>query len=374
MNNKIVIGLTDISQFNALEEISKYFNLGKFIQFKSSILNLLKTQSNLNIKLHSTNEDKLNDLTFSAFDFTNELSITDLQRIKETYEFQFVEFNEPQILHTHASNDEDSILKEYPYNHWNLSKIWQCTKGDQCNIAIIDTDSDYHKYFGPKNILQSQYEKNLSKDIHSTEILSIIGAPVDKKFHIGISPESNLYLYSGAFKQRIGDSDVLARLISQAAYSDNIDIINLSWGPGTVTHIHRAIQLAESKGKIIVCSAGNDNIEIDSKSMASMKETISVGGLYSDNSKHDSSNYGDLVDLWAPSEFCFNLDIKKCSSGTSYSSAMITAFISLLLSYKKSSGIKINKLTKSDILYLLSEKSENVNIFSIKKFLNSLNL
>ena len=103
-------------------------------------------------------------------------------------------------------------------------------------------------------------------------------------------------------------------------------IINMSFGGGNSLEKNQRLEMIRSKGGIIIASAGNDNLDASNKSPASSPDTITIGNHDQNNKRihatcrrwdgtrwinYDcSSNYGDLVDIWAP-----GTDIKSAIVG-----------------------------------------------------------
>lgn len=82
------------------------------------------------------------------------------------------------------------------------------------------------------------------------------------------------------------------------------EVINMSLGsvsPSTCpTEYQEAIDLANSKGAIVVVAAGNDNANAASYTMSSCNNVISVGATGITGARAYYSNYGARVDLSAP--------------------------------------------------------------------------
>lgn len=371
MVKRLVIELNDYKEIEELEfklkNITSDFNLTDFVPIFKNVY-LQKSNSDINWVEISPNERSL-FLTYSATLTQDNSRFIDLERLKAELKAKYVGFNEPQNLHKDPTENE--LLHDYPYSDWDLQKIWQISKGENVSVAIIDTNCLLEYNILPKPIHQESIVKNLEPKMHALEIIMLIGSPLDNKLHVGIAPECNLYLYSD-FADRVGDSINLAQLITLAAYENEIDIINLSWGPGYAPEIQTAIKVAKERGKIIICSAGNDNVPINNNSMAAMSETICVGGVYYNGQKYFKSNFGKEIKINCPASLiAFNhFNGKQENSGTSFSAAILSGFLSLIISKFKKQGISYDNSINFIISMIIDPKSK---IFDINKFITLIN-
>ncbi len=87
------------------------------------------------------------------------------------------------------------------------------------------------------------------------------------------------------------------------AKTNNIPVLNISFGgAGSPVNnpICEAITDAKDNGTITVVSAGNANQDVANTIPAACPDAIAVGATNQDNSKASFSNYGNLVDIYAP--------------------------------------------------------------------------
>ncbi len=119
------------------------------------------------------------------------------------------------------------------------------------------------------------------------------------------------------------------------AAANGADIINSSWGgvgeSGTVTNtINQALELATDMGALVVASAGNasSNNDLFPEYPAVHPRVLSVGATAKDSRrKSSSSNYGRLVNVFAPGE-----DILSTAPGAGYTSSAGASFSAPLVS------------------------------------------
>lgn len=72
-----------------------------------------------------------------------------------------------------------------------------------------------------------------------------------------------------------------------------------------------AVDAAFEKGVISVVAAGNENADASNSSPASAPSAITVGAIDSSNARAEFSNYGEVLDIFAP-----GVDIESCWIGS----------------------------------------------------------
>ncbi|KAJ1330880.1 oryzin [Microdochium nivale] len=80
----------------------------------------------------------------------------------------------------------------------------------------------------------------------------------------------------------------------------NRAVINMSLGGGYSAAFNTAVNNAFSAGVVSAVAAGNDNTNAISTSPASAAGAITVGAVDSQWRRSEFSNYGSVVDVWAP--------------------------------------------------------------------------
>ncbi len=153
-----------------------------------------------------------------------------------------------------------------------------------------------------------------------------------------------------------GESDDIAAAIVYLAVN-GVDIINMSFGENKNSRfLEDAIAFAESRGCVLVASAGNNNWAYRHYP-SDFNEVICVGNSTIENKKSGLSNFGSQVDLFAPGS-----DIKTCGlgnsyiniGGTSFSAPYVSAAAALLLS-------KFPHLTPEEVKGIIVSSANDVN-------------
>lgn len=80
----------------------------------------------------------------------------------------------------------------------------------------------------------------------------------------------------------------------------NPSVVNLSWGGAASTAVDAAVTALVSAGAHVVIAAGNTNTDAATTSPARVATAITVGAINITDAKASFSNYGSVVDLYAP--------------------------------------------------------------------------
>lgn len=78
-------------------------------------------------------------------------------------------------------------------------------------------------------------------------------------------------------------------------------VTNISIGGSKSTALNNAIAAVTRAGVTVVCAAGNENVDASNTSPASAASAITVGAIdATTDAKASFSNFGAVVDIWAP--------------------------------------------------------------------------
>jgi oryzin len=117
-------------------------------------------------------------------------------------------------------------------------------------------------------------------------------------------------------------------------------VVNLSVGGGKSTAFNTAVENAFKEGIITVAAAGNDGESASRFSPASAPNAVTVGAIDSSWKITSFSNYGDVVDIFAPgnailSAWIGSSNATRSLSGTSMAAPHITGLVSYIMSLEK---------------------------------------
>ena len=186
---------------------------------------------------------------------------------------------------------------------------------------------------------------------HGTAVAGVIAAIRDNNLGInGIATDVKIMCIRSTPKGDERDKDVA--LAIKYAVENGANIINMSFGKAMSPEkefVDQATKLAETKGVLIIHSAGNSGLNIDEeesypsgqyldRSKASNWLTVGASGsINNDAVASRFSNYGQKnVDIFAPGENIISADTTNTynmNDGTSLSSPVVSGIAALILSY-----------------------------------------
>ncbi len=150
-----------------------------------------------------------------------------------------------------------------------------------------------------------------------------------------VAPDAELAPYRIMNSNGYGNGFNMARAIERAVY-DGCNVINIS---AVLVTRHRAVSdavgFAETQGVTIVAAAGNDAITTPTYPAAE-REVIAVAGIDSTYRPADFTNYGDYIDVCAPSVNLYSAysvsddSLYGWWSGTSFASPCVSGQVALI--------------------------------------------
>ncbi|XXG97977.1 [Pyruvate dehydrogenase [acetyl-transferring]]-phosphatase 1, mitochondrial [Hypoxylon texense] len=116
-----------------------------------------------------------------------------------------------------------------------------------------------------------------------------------------------------------------------------VSVINVSGGAGAMQALNRAVDEGYKKGVITVAAAGNYDEDVHRHSPASAPNAMTVGAVDRRFRRSSFSNWGELVDIFAPGEEVASAWIGSDSDIRSHSgTSMATPHVTGLILYLKS--------------------------------------
>ena len=198
------------------------------------------------------------------------------------------------------------------------------------------------------NLQNKDITPDSTADFHGTAVAGVIGANRGNNYGImGVAPDSYMIAFNGLFD--IEDDTAFTESYIDIFYKAlelDVDIINCSWtstsmlDEASIDAINTFVKEArDGKGGFVVFSSGNES-STSLLNEPSLKNVISVGSIEADGSKSLYSNYGEKLDLVAPSNFVsidmlgdngFSASEMGFVAGSSFSAPIVSGIIALML-------------------------------------------
>ena len=254
---------------------------------------------------------------------------------------------------TCSVSDSDYELQSY-LDYLNMQNVWNTYTGTGVTVAVIDTgiDTDHPEFSGRI----SEYSYNATEDKivkdwlcedggydwsliedeqgHGTAVTGVIAASMNSGKVVGIAPDVNIIVIkaecdkNGVFKRT---SDLVFGLYY--AIERNVQVVNMSFGGGSLADWKAPVQLAYDSDIICVAAAGNNGTSALAYP-AACEKVIGVGALASDSwTLADYSNYGENSDIVAPGTTYTTLidGTYGTQNGTSLATPAVTAAVALYM-------------------------------------------
>ncbi|QER85306.1 S8 family peptidase [Streptomyces tendae] len=226
----------------------------------------------------------------------------------------------------------------------NRAYTYPDSAGQGVTAYIIDTGVRIsHSDFGGRasNGYDAVDRDNVAQDGngHGTHVAGTVAGTsygVAKKANIvGVRVLNNSG--SGTTAQVVAGIDWVARNAVKPA------VANMSLGGGADSTLDAAVRNAVSAGVTFVVAAGNESTNASTKSPARVTEAITVGATTSTDARASYSNYGSVVDLFAPgssitSAWRTSDSATNTISGTSMASPHVAGAAALYLAGNPSAG------------------------------------
>lgn len=193
----------------------------------------------------------------------------------------------------------------------NGNSVYKTYSGKNIKIAVIDNGFEVnhpelqgrvhstHNFSNVGSYTDVSHTK--TTEYHGTAVAGIIAANMDKTGIRGVAPNAELILIK--FGETNSDIDFIKMF--KTAIDNGADIINCSWGTGSVPeavaeYLEEITQTGrDGKGVLIVFASGNSDTTIGNDE-AALDSVIGVGATDHDNLRTNYSNYGPELDIMVP--------------------------------------------------------------------------
>jgi subtilisin family serine protease len=241
-------------------------------------------------------------------------------------------------------SSESPQLMGWEISDMNIPELWKESKGKGVVCAVLDTGCDLDHEDLKDNLLEGKnfIEKNKKPfDVngHGTHVSSTICAVNNNKGIVGVAPESKVVPVKVLDNNGNGSMESITQGIYWSADQSHIDFITMSLGSDfSNINMKKAVDYANSKGKVIFCAAGNSGKYTDIMFPAKYENTIAIGAIDKNFNRTQFTCSGESLDFLAPGDEilgCTPNNTYSMMSGTSMSNPFAVGLAALLLSYNK---------------------------------------
>lgn len=312
--------------------------------------------------------------SFSGFNgFAGTLSDEELANLQANDAVEFIQ----QDAEVHA---EEFVTQ--PGAPWGLGRISHIEKGSTTYIYdsssgegtcsyVVDTgiEIEHPEFEGRAEWLENTTGDGNDADGygHGTHVAGTIGSVT-----YGVAKKTKLYAVkvldnngSGTFAGVIAGIDFVAN-DAQTRDCPKGAVANMSLGGGRNDMVNQAVAAAVASGVFFSISAGNSNTDAVNFSPASEESACTVGASDINDAKASFSNYGPIVDIWAPGVDVLSTWIGGSTntiSGTSMAAPHVAGLGAYLLAFENISPSvlceRIIELSNRDVISGLPSDTAN---------------
>jgi subtilisin family serine protease len=281
---------------------------------------------------------------------------------KQAFELEpRVEYVELDRVHTPA----DITPNDYWYfGQWHLARVgaplaWSTTTGSSdVIIAICDTGVDAtHPDLATKLVpgwnVYSNNADTSDATGHGTAVAGIAAAASNNSIGVAsVAWGSNIMPIRIGSSSGATSSSIIATGIVWAA-NHGARVVNVSFGVLGSTVVSNAAQYLESRGGVMISSAGNDGLNFD---FPNDPHVVTISATDAADVKAPFSNFGTFVDFAAP-----GAGIYSSARGGGYASCTGTSFAAPTVSGVAALVLSVNpELTASQVREILGQSCDDL--------------
>ncbi|KDQ17699.1 hypothetical protein BOTBODRAFT_155761 [Botryobasidium botryosum FD-172 SS1] len=234
-----------------------------------------------------------------------------------------------------ASKDVEYIYPDHCLHSFNMSNLVDLT---YLLITDIHGGSDTgiyiaHNSFGGRARWGATFGgyANADGNGHGTHTAGTIGGA-----SYGLATSANLIAVKVLSDAGSGStSDIISGInwvASSAKSSGRPSIANLALGGSASQPLDDAVNNAIKQGVHVTTTVGNSNVDASNTSPARVRDANTVGAVGPNNVKSSSSNYGPVLDVWAPGQSILSAWIgSPTATNTLSGGSMATAYVAGVL-------------------------------------------
>ncbi|KAF9887767.1 Basic amino-acid permease [Aspergillus nanangensis] len=183
--------------------------------------------------------------------------------------------------------------------------IYDSAGGEGTYAYVVDTgiNAEHEEFEGRATLAYNAVGGDHVDGVgHGTHVAGTIGGKT-----YGVAKKANL-LSVKVFKGESSSTSIILDGFNWAANDIKTKgrtskaAINMSLGGGFSQAFNTAVENAFDEGVLSIVAAGNENTDASNSSPASAPDAITVAAINQNNTRASFSNYGSVVDLFAPGE------------------------------------------------------------------------
>ncbi|KAI1370911.1 subtilisin-like protein [Hypoxylon crocopeplum] len=237
--------------------------------------------------------------------FASALSAADLETLQNHPDVEFIE--QDAIMSINAYTTQSSApwgISRLSHKSGTNGYVYDSSAGTGTCAYVIDTGiyTTHAEFEGRATFLANYVDSsNTDGNGHGTHVAGTIGSKT-----YGVAKKTSLYAVKVLDSSGSGTtSGVIAGMNFVTSDSKTRScpagkVANMSLGGGTSSSINSAAKAMINAGVFLAVAAGNDNANAANSSPASEPTVCTVGATTNTDARASYSNYGTVVDVFAP--------------------------------------------------------------------------
>lgn len=212
--------------------------------------------------------------------------------------------------------------------------------GAGVKVGVIDTGLDYNHpdlaglYQGGWDFVNNDADP-FDDNFHGTHVTGTIAAQENGVGVVGVAPDVEIYALKGFNAAGSGQTSDLIAAVDWTT-TNNMDVVNNSWGGGGSTTLEAAFDASRDAGVIHVCAAGNNFGWFGVSAPAKYSSTYAISAIDSSGRIAAFSDRGRQIDFAAPGVNVNSTNLGggyRTADGTSMASPHAAGVVALVLAH-----------------------------------------
>ncbi|ESZ93713.1 hypothetical protein SBOR_5898 [Sclerotinia borealis F-4128] len=219
------------------------------------------------------------------------------------------------------------------------SYVYDSTAGSGVTVYVVDTGVyAAHSQFGGRASMGANFvsgSANTDENGHGTHCAGTIGGST-----YGVAKAAKIVGVKVLDASGSGtNAGVISGIQWVATNGGSKSVLSMSLGGGLSAALNSAVTSTVASGVTVVVAAGNDNTNAANTSPASTPNAITVGAIDSTDARASFSNYGAVLDIFAPgvnvlSSWIGSTSATNTISGTSMATPHVAGLSAYLIAFE----------------------------------------